>query len=36
MPDKKLAAVTVMYKVKGYNPDAGEIFWMKFLQDGKI
>jgi hypothetical protein len=36
MPGKKLAAVTVMYKVKGYNPDAGDIFRMKFLPDGKI
>lgn len=36
MPDKKLAAVTVMYKVKGYNPEAGDIFWMKYLPDGKI
>jgi len=36
MPDKKLAAVTVMYKVKGYNPGAGDIFWMKYLPDGKI
>lgn len=35
MPDKKLAAVTVMYKVKGYNPEFGDIFWMKFLPDGK-
>ncbi len=36
MPDKKLAAVTVMYKIKGYNPEAGDIFWMKYLPDGKI
>jgi len=36
MPDKMLAAVTVMYKVKGYNPEAGDIFWMKYAPDGKI
>jgi hypothetical protein len=36
MPDKMLAAVTVMYKVKGYNPEVGDIFWMKFAPDGKI
>jgi hypothetical protein len=36
MPDKMLAAVTVMYKVKGYNPEVGDWFWMKFAPDGKI
>ncbi|OGP94760.1 MAG: hypothetical protein A2Z19_03490 [Deltaproteobacteria bacterium RBG_16_54_18] len=35
-PDKKLAALTVMYKVKGYNPQAGDWFWAKYLPDGKI
>ena len=35
-PDKKLAALTVMYKVKGYNPAAGDWFWVKYLPDGKI
>jgi hypothetical protein len=34
--DKKLAALTVMYKVKGYNPAAGDWFWAKYLPDGKI
>jgi hypothetical protein len=34
--DKKLAALTVMYKVKGYNPQAGDWFWAKYLPDGKI
>ena len=34
--DKKtLAAVTVMYKVKGYNPDDGDWFWVKYSPDGK-
>lgn len=32
--DEKLAAITVMYKVKGYNPDAGDWFWVKFAPDG--
>jgi len=36
MPNKMLGAVTVMYKIKGYNPDAGDIFWMKYTPDGKI
>jgi hypothetical protein len=35
--DKKtLMAVTPMYKVKGYNPDAGDWFWGKYGPDGKI
>jgi hypothetical protein len=34
--DKKLGAFTVMYKVKGYNPTAGDWFWVKYLPDGKI
>ena len=35
-PDKKLMAYTVMYKVKGYNPQAGDWFWAKYTPDGKI
>ena len=35
-PDKKLAAVTVMYRVKGYNTDAGDWFWAKYKADGTI
>ncbi len=35
-PDKTLAAVTVMYKVKGYNPEAGDWFWAKYNPDGSI
>jgi hypothetical protein len=35
--DKKtLMAVTPMYKVKEYNPDAGDWFWGKYGPDGKI
>ena len=35
-PDKTLAAVTVMYRVKGYDPDAGDWFWAKYKADGSI
>jgi hypothetical protein len=35
--DKKtLMALTPMYKVKGYNPEAGDWFWAKYGADGKI
>ncbi len=33
--DKKLAALTVMYKIKGYNPAGGDWFWAKYGLDGK-
>lgn len=36
MPDKMLAAVTVMYKKDGFNPEAGDFFWLKYAPDGKI
>lgn len=36
MPDKTLGAVTVMYRVKGYDPDAGDWFWAKYGADGSI
>jgi cytochrome c5 len=29
-----LAALTVMYKVEGYNPEAGDWFWLKAAGDG--
>ena len=35
-PDKKLAAITVMYKVKGYNVEAGDWFWVKYDADFNI
>lgn len=35
-PEKKLAALTVMYKVKGYNPEAGDWFWVKYAPDGTV
>ncbi len=33
---KKLGAITVMYKVKGYNPAGGDWFWAKYGPDFKI
>jgi len=36
MPDKTLAAVTVMYKAIGYNPEAGDWFWAKYKPDGSV
>ena len=35
-PDKTLAAITVMYKKKGYNPEAGDWFWAKYNADGSV
>ena len=34
MPDKKLGAITVMQRIEGFNPDAGDWFWVKFAPDG--
>ncbi len=34
--DKKFAALTVMYKIKGYNPTAGNWFWAKYDGSGKV
>ena len=36
MPDSTLAATTVMYKVAGYNADAGNWFYLKRLADGTV
>ncbi len=36
-PDgKKLGAITVMKKVKGYDPDHGDWFWAKYTPDGGV
>jgi hypothetical protein len=35
-PDKTIAAVTVMYKNKGYNPAAGDWYWIKYNPDGTV
>jgi len=32
---KELKAITVMYKVKGYNPGDGDWFWVKYSPEGK-
>ncbi len=32
---KKLMAITVMYKVKDYNPKAGDWFWVRYTPRGK-
>ena len=36
MPDTTLAAITVMYKVEGFNPDAADWFWVKYQPDGTV
>lgn len=35
-PDKQLVAITVMYRVKGYNPDGGDWFYLKYAPAGSI
>lgn len=35
-PNAKLGAVTVMYKVDGYNPDASDWYWVKYRPDGSV
>jgi hypothetical protein len=36
MPDSTLAAVTVMYKASGYNPENNDWFFIKRLADGTV
>ncbi len=36
MPDSSLAAVTVMYKVSGYDPTNANWFWSKHGPDGAV
>ncbi len=36
MPDSTLAAITIMYKSEGYNPDANDWFFVKRLADGTV
>lgn len=33
--DKQLAAITVMYKSHGFNPDGGDWYWVKYSPEGK-
>jgi hypothetical protein len=34
--DKEFIALTVMYKIEGYNPEAGDWFWARYAPDGKV
>lgn len=34
--DKKFVALSVMYKIKDYNSEAGDWFWVKYAPDGKV
>lgn len=34
--DKKLVALTPMYKSAGYNPEGGDWYWAKMSPDGKV
>ncbi len=36
MPDSLLAAITIMYKVSGYDPANGDWFWAKLGPDGAV
>jgi hypothetical protein len=33
--DKDFVALTVMYRVKGYNPDGGDWYWVRYAPSGK-
>ncbi|GAB4258467.1 MAG: hypothetical protein Kow0092_06090 [Deferrisomatales bacterium] len=35
-PARQLAAITVMWKIPGYNPAAGDWFWVKYGPNGGI
>ncbi|MEF8888537.1 MAG: cytochrome P460 family protein [Desulfohalobiaceae bacterium] len=34
--EETLVALTPMYKVEGYNPEAGDWFWAKYSPEGKV
>jgi hypothetical protein len=34
--EKQLVAISVMYKLAGYNAEGGDWFWLKYLPDGTI
>ena len=36
MPDSTLAAITIMYKSEGYNPDVNDWFFVKRMADGTV
>ena len=33
---RNLQALTVMYRIEGYNPEAGDWFWAKYTPDGQV
>ena len=35
-PANEIKAISIMYKSKGYNPSAGDWFWVEYDPDGKI
>lgn len=35
-PDSTLAAITVMYKERGYDPEHSDWYWVKYLPDGSV
>lgn len=35
-PDRTLRVITVMYKAKDYDPQAGDWFWVKYNPDGSV
>ncbi len=35
-PANEIRNVTIMYKVKGYNPEAGDWFWGKYSPNGEV
>lgn len=35
-PEKKLAAVTVMYRVENYDADNKDWYWVKYMPDGTV
>ncbi len=35
-PEKTLESITMMYKIKGFNPDSNDWFWAKYQPDGTI
>jgi hypothetical protein len=35
-PANEIKAITIMYKSEGYNPSAGDWFWVEYDPDGKV
>ena len=35
-PANEVKAITIMYKVKGYNPTAGDWFWVQYGPNGEV